>query len=111
MKTAEEILNEIYSAYGTDSGMLFGITDKSIVKAIIEFTLTRLSQAATERVAMIEQAAINLNNVIDAFWNSELVFRKVPESHIKAISEAQKTLKKWLAIDATTQTQQIQDKL
>ena len=39
---AEKILEQIYKAYASDSGILFGITDKNIVKAIIEFTLNRI---------------------------------------------------------------------
>lgn len=38
----EEIVNSIYAAYGTDSGILFGIKERSVVDAIVEFTLARL---------------------------------------------------------------------
>lgn len=37
-----EIAGELYAAYGTDSGILFGIEDKNVVKAIIEFTLEQV---------------------------------------------------------------------
>lgn len=37
--TSDEILNKLYAAYGTDSGILFGIKEMDIVKAIVNFTL------------------------------------------------------------------------
>ena len=37
-----EIVDSIYKAYGTDSGILFGIKEKSITKAIVEFTVNRI---------------------------------------------------------------------
>ncbi len=37
----EQIVNDIYSSYGSDSGVLFGITERDVVKAIVEFTLNR----------------------------------------------------------------------
>ena len=40
--TKEEIVNDIYAAYGSDSGILFGIKEKSVVEAIVEFTLNRV---------------------------------------------------------------------
>jgi len=40
-----EILESIYKAYGSDSGILFGITDKQVTKAIIEFTINRLPES------------------------------------------------------------------
>ena len=38
----EEIVNKLYAAYGTDSGILFGIKERSIVEAIVDFTLNSL---------------------------------------------------------------------
>ena len=43
MNNVNEILESIYKAYGTDSGILFGIREKDIVKAIIEFTINRIT--------------------------------------------------------------------
>ncbi len=37
----EQIVNDIYSTYGSDSGVLFGIKERDVVKAIVEFTLNR----------------------------------------------------------------------
>lgn len=39
MEQSKKILKNIYDSYGTDSGSLFGITEKQVVVAIIEFTL------------------------------------------------------------------------
>jgi len=44
----DEILESIYKAYGSDSGVLFGIKEKEIVKAIIEFTINRLPKTPRE---------------------------------------------------------------
>jgi hypothetical protein len=44
--TPEEILGNIYKSYASDSGVLFGIKEKSAVKAIIEFTIRRLEPPA-----------------------------------------------------------------
>ena len=38
----EEIVNKLYAAYGTDSGILFGIKKREIVEAIVDFTLNSL---------------------------------------------------------------------
>lgn len=37
--TKSEIVKSLYDAYGTDSGILFGIAEKSIVETIVAFTL------------------------------------------------------------------------
>ena len=37
----EQIVNDIYSSYGSDSGVLLGIKERDVVKAIVEFTLNR----------------------------------------------------------------------
>ena len=37
MKSKEEIINNLYAAYGSDSGILFGIRERPIVEAIIDF--------------------------------------------------------------------------
>lgn len=36
------ITDKIYAAYGSDSGVLFGIGCKDVVKAIIRFTLRNI---------------------------------------------------------------------
>lgn len=36
-----KITDKIYAAYGTDSGILLGINNKSVVKAIIKFAVER----------------------------------------------------------------------
>ncbi len=38
----EQVMRRIYAAYGTDSGILFGITEKEIVAVIVEFTIRQL---------------------------------------------------------------------
>jgi hypothetical protein len=37
------IVDSIYKAYGSDSGVLFGIKERSIVEAIVEFTINRIN--------------------------------------------------------------------
>jgi 2,3-bisphosphoglycerate-independent phosphoglycerate mutase len=44
MSNTEQVLEKLYAAYGTDSGILFGIKEKDIVKAIVEFTLNQSSK-------------------------------------------------------------------
>jgi len=36
------IMDKLYKTYGTDTGILFGITDKNIVEAIVDFTLNEV---------------------------------------------------------------------
>lgn len=36
---AQKILDRLYQAYGTDTGVLFGIHEKKIVAVIVQFTL------------------------------------------------------------------------
>ena len=43
--TKEQIVNDIYKAYGTDSGILFGIKERETVTAIVEFTLNRIDES------------------------------------------------------------------
>ncbi len=40
-KKVDKITEEIYKAYGTDTGILFGIKDKSAVKAVIKYAVER----------------------------------------------------------------------
>lgn len=40
-RRATRIADKLYAAYGTDTGVLFGITDRSIIESIIRFTLER----------------------------------------------------------------------
>jgi len=44
----DEIVDSIYKAYGSDSGVLFGIKERDAVKAIVEFTLNRITPATPE---------------------------------------------------------------
>jgi hypothetical protein len=37
------IVDGIYKAYGSDSGVLFGIKERSIVEAIVEFTINKIN--------------------------------------------------------------------
>ena len=37
--TGTEIVNKLYAAYGSGSGVLFGITDKAAVEAIVNFAV------------------------------------------------------------------------
>lgn len=39
---AAEIVSKLYKAYGTDSGILFGIKERVVVEAIVKFTLSEL---------------------------------------------------------------------
>jgi hypothetical protein len=41
----EKIVDSIYKAYGTDSGILLGIKERGVVEAIVEFTINRLHPA------------------------------------------------------------------
>ena len=43
--TKKQIVNDIYKAYGTDSGILFGIKERETVTAIVEFTLNRIDES------------------------------------------------------------------
>lgn len=45
--TKEQIVDSIYKAYGTNSGILFGIKERMIVEAIVEFTIKKLIQEPT----------------------------------------------------------------
>lgn len=40
--TSEMILDKLYTAYGSDSGILFGITSRIIVQTIVEFTINTI---------------------------------------------------------------------
>ena len=40
-----EILGKLYAAYGTDSGILFGIKDRKVVDVIVEFVLNHVSES------------------------------------------------------------------
>ena len=40
----EYILDSIYKSYGSDSGILLGIKDKQVVKAIVEFAVNRCEE-------------------------------------------------------------------
>jgi hypothetical protein len=42
MPDKKAIVDDIYNAYGSDSGVLFGITERGIVEAIVEFTINRI---------------------------------------------------------------------
>lgn len=42
MKNANDITNKLYAAYGTDSGILFGIKERQIVEAIVKFTMAEI---------------------------------------------------------------------
>lgn len=46
---SETIVRRIYSAYGSDSGILFGITDIYVVRSIIEFTIRQINRRIEER--------------------------------------------------------------
>lgn len=46
-----KIVDSIYKAYGTDSGILFGIKERDITKAIVEFTVNRIED---ERKALLD---------------------------------------------------------
>ena len=46
MITADILMNKLYKSYGTDSGILFGIKDRSVVEAIVTFTLDEIIQEA-----------------------------------------------------------------
>ena len=35
---SKEVFGKLYATYGTDSGILFGIADKTVVSAIVDFT-------------------------------------------------------------------------
>jgi hypothetical protein len=37
--TEDEIIQKLYSAFGTNSGILFGIKDKDAVRMIVRFTM------------------------------------------------------------------------
>lgn len=50
MSMADEILNKIYAAYGSGSGILFGIKEREIVEAIIKFTLSEVALKALNSV-------------------------------------------------------------
>ena len=45
----DQIVTDIYESYGTDSGVLFGIKEKSSVEAIVEFTIRRCESSAGEK--------------------------------------------------------------
>lgn len=42
----EQIVKKLYASYGTDSGVLFGISDKQVVEAIVGFTILQLDITA-----------------------------------------------------------------
>lgn len=48
MNNVEEIVDKIYAAYGTDSGVLFGIRERAIVSAIVKFTLKQVHKEEIE---------------------------------------------------------------
>ena len=43
MPDKKTIVDSIYKAYGSDSGVLFGIKERKIVEAIVEFTINKLN--------------------------------------------------------------------
>lgn len=57
----EQIVNDIYKAYGTDSGILFGIKEREIVAAIVEFTLRRIDP----EIEIYRQKLIDVQFLLD----------------------------------------------
>lgn len=54
----EKIVNRLYVLFGTDSGVLFGIKDKSIVSAIVDFAIKSITDMQeTESEVAFEDAA------------------------------------------------------
>ena len=75
-----EIIDRLYFTYGTGSGILFGIADRRIVDAIVDFTI-EFSGVVSLQKALIDLAkvaafttkdliafdgAVDLDNAIDA---------------------------------------------
>jgi len=75
-----EILESIYKAYGSDSGVLLGITDKQVVKAIVEFTINRLPAPDSGEWKKMYEA---LNNEME-YWKKRC---EAAEENIRTYSE------------------------
>ena len=52
---AQEILEYLYKAYGTDSGILFGIRESKIVGVIIQITLNQIRKKTDAIEKILEQ--------------------------------------------------------
>jgi len=46
----DDTLISIYAAYGSGSGILFGITNKQVVREIIDFTIRRMKRKMEEGI-------------------------------------------------------------
>lgn len=84
MDEVEEILNSIYSAYGTDSGELLGIKEKMVTKAIIEFTLNRhekridsIISENKEMKALLEDISDSHDNYSPGLGMTQSIFYKI----------------------------------
>ncbi len=62
----DQIVNEIYEAYGSDNGVLFGIKERDVVKAIVEFTLNRCNQNRTQNES---QPSLTIQQGLD-IWDA-----------------------------------------
>lgn len=52
---AQEIMDYMYKAYGTDTGILFGIHQPSIIRLIIQVTLNQVRKKADAIEKILEQ--------------------------------------------------------
>lgn len=78
--TSDEILNKLYAAYGTDSGILFGIKEMDIVKAIVNFTLD-YSHPPTET---IKEEDVQVGGFTKGKWEIGGTSRGLNNYYIKA---------------------------
>lgn len=65
--TAKEIVDYLYTKYGTDSGILFGISEKAVVELIVQQTINKL-QIYDADVNINSKLRKALETIRDAFW-------------------------------------------
>ena len=77
---SKQIVDKLYSAYGTDSGIIFGIKDRKIVEGIVEFTLIQIEKE--KAVFETNQGKMTGNQIVDHLtWCSYKAQRDYGISH------------------------------
>ena len=76
--TAKEIVDYLYTKYGTDSGILFGISEKAVVELIVQQTINKLQ---------IYDADVNINSKLRKALEAEAIeyTSKTNRTSIKAV--------------------------
>ncbi len=93
----DKIMDKIYAAYGTDSGILFGIKERDIVKTIVEFTLknSKIHNLKKDN-KILREALERFVNKIDNHPSSaaEYVYRDVLKAGKEALNNTKPTVSK-----------------